>query len=76
MTDLCLAVYVEPKISLLFRNSNHEEKYPLIIKVKAKIDLSANDECAVDERSVFLVIKVKPCRSALVNWYKSQYSSF
>jgi hypothetical protein len=53
------------KYPCFFRNSNHEEKYPLIIKVKAKIDLSANDECAVDERSVFLVIKVKPLSQLL-----------
>ena len=40
---------------IIARNSNGEEKYPLVIRVRPRVDLSAVTECALDDGSVHFI---------------------
>ena len=44
---------------IIARNSNGEEKYPLVIRVRPRLDLSSVTECAADDGSVPRVIQKK-----------------
>ena len=39
---------------IIARNSNGEEKYPLVIRVRPRLDLSSVTECAADDGSVLI----------------------